>query len=135
MKKNRAAGFVVVSPDLRKVLMLTRNGVGDLPKGTIEKGESSLSAAVRECYEESGIRINESSIISSLPHECNSIDFYTAIQHGNPVIVPNPSTGVLEHEWCGWVSWDHAQQSLATFLRPAIEYSRALCNTIILEEI
>ena len=130
MRKNRAAGFVVISTDLRKILVLKREGVGDLPKGLIEVGEESLQAAVRECYEEAGIEIRQSSIVSTVPYDCNKIDIYTAIQDGSPVIRPNPKSGIIEHEWCGWLPWREALDSLAWFLKPAVHYSRALCNTV-----
>ena len=37
-----------------------------LPKGHIEKGESVLQAAIRECYEETNVVINESNLVEYL---------------------------------------------------------------------
>lgn len=37
-----------------------------LPKGHIEKNETSLEAAIRECYEETNIEINESNLVKKL---------------------------------------------------------------------
>lgn len=49
-----AAGGVVLNTS-NQILLIKRLGFWDLPKGKIEKGEQSLSAAVREVEEECGI--------------------------------------------------------------------------------
>jgi len=54
MKLIPAAGGLVVNQK-KEVLCIFRNGVWDLPKGWIEKGESIESAAIREVEEECGI--------------------------------------------------------------------------------
>lgn len=50
----KAAGGVVRNPE-GEVLFILRNGVWDLPKGKIEKGEKKKMAALREVEEETGI--------------------------------------------------------------------------------
>lgn len=52
-KKIKAAGGIVRRKD--KFLMIKRNGLWDIPKGKIEKGEERKEAAVREIEEECGI--------------------------------------------------------------------------------
>jgi hypothetical protein len=49
-----AAGGLVLNPK-KEILFIYRNGIWDLPKGRIEKGETSEIAAVREVEEECGI--------------------------------------------------------------------------------
>jgi hypothetical protein len=49
-----AAGGLVLN-DKKEILFIYRNGIWDLPKGKIEKGESIEVAAVREVEEECGI--------------------------------------------------------------------------------
>ncbi|QOD62175.1 NUDIX domain-containing protein [Polaribacter haliotis] len=49
-----AAGGLVLN-DKKEVLFIYRNGIWDLPKGRIEKGEQIEEAAVREVEEECGI--------------------------------------------------------------------------------
>lgn len=49
-----AAGGLVLNPK-KEILFIYRNGIWDLPKGRIEKGESIETAAVREVEEECGI--------------------------------------------------------------------------------
>jgi 8-oxo-dGTP pyrophosphatase MutT (NUDIX family) len=128
--KTHGAGFVVVSPDLRKVLMLRKDGTGDLPKGSIEEGESSLQAAIREVNEEAGITISDTSILSSKPFVEGGIAIYVAVQSGKPKILPNPKTGVIEHDWVGWVPWHIALRETPIYLRPGIMHARALCATL-----
>ena len=55
MQKIFAAGGVVQTADGR-VLLIFRNGVWDLPKGKMEKGETVEEAAIREVEEETGLR-------------------------------------------------------------------------------
>lgn len=49
-----AAGGLVLN-NKREILFIYRNGIWDLPKGKIEKGESTEIAAIREVEEECGI--------------------------------------------------------------------------------
>ncbi|WP_158838109.1 NUDIX hydrolase [Polaribacter sp. L3A8] len=49
-----AAGGLVLNPK-NEILFIFRNGVWDLPKGWIEKGETIEIAAIREVKEECGI--------------------------------------------------------------------------------
>lgn len=58
-----AAGGVVIIDN--KFVAIERNGIPDLPKGHIEKGESPEEAALREVEEETGITDLE--IIQELP--------------------------------------------------------------------
>lgn len=132
MKKQRisGAGFVVISSDLKKVLLLKKNGVADLPKGASLAGESYLQTAIRETLEETGLTVQESSLVEKKPyiHEC--LAFYVAVQDGKPKITSNPVTGELEHDWCGWVAWHIAIREMPTYLRPALLHGRALCNVL-----
>lgn len=59
----KAAGGLVINPN-KEVLFIYRNNVWDLPKGHIEKNESTENAAIREVEEECGIE--QLSIIQKL---------------------------------------------------------------------
>ena len=50
-----AAGGVVLKPD-GTFLVMKRDGLWDLPKGKLEKGESAKIAALREVEEETGLK-------------------------------------------------------------------------------
>lgn len=62
-KKVKAAGGVVLRDN--KILFIYRNGKWDLPKGKIDKGETTSDAACREVEEECGI--SGFRIVKSLP--------------------------------------------------------------------
>lgn len=51
-----ASGGLVYNPAIDKYLFIKRNGVWDIPKGKIEKGESKEDAAIREVQEECGLK-------------------------------------------------------------------------------
>ncbi len=54
--KSRSAGGVVLNTK-GEVLVVNQKGTSwSLPKGHIENGESELQAAIREIYEESGVK-------------------------------------------------------------------------------
>lgn len=55
MKKIIAAGGLVFN-EKNELLMIFRRGKWDLPKGKMEKGESSETSAIREVQEETGIK-------------------------------------------------------------------------------
>lgn len=67
-----AAGGVVIIDN--QFVAIERNGIPDLPKGHIEKGESPELAALREVEEETGI--SDLEIIKEIPStwHCYSID-------------------------------------------------------------
>ncbi|HEX5625478.1 MAG TPA: NUDIX domain-containing protein [Saprospiraceae bacterium] len=50
-----ASGGVIENPDGR-ILLIHRRGYWDLPKGKLDAGEKSKSAALRECTEETGLK-------------------------------------------------------------------------------
>jgi 8-oxo-dGTP pyrophosphatase MutT (NUDIX family) len=49
-----AAGGVIENAE-GKILLIKRRGYWDLPKGKLDRGETSKSAAIRECIEETGL--------------------------------------------------------------------------------
>ncbi len=53
-----AAGGLVFNKE-DKILAILRNGIWDLPKGKVEKGESCDDAALREVEEECGLKKNK----------------------------------------------------------------------------
>jgi 8-oxo-dGTP pyrophosphatase MutT (NUDIX family) len=56
MKKRHSAGGVVINPEGKVLVVSQRGNSWSLPKGHIDPGEDALEAAIREIYEESGIR-------------------------------------------------------------------------------
>lgn len=130
-KKASAAGFIVVSSDFEKIIILKKkNGEGDLPKGKKNKGESSFYCAIRETAEETGIEIRLESIKTKTPFSCERIDFFIAVQDDTPFLTPNPDSGQFEHVWVGWLPWVDAMQSVRNYLRPAISHAMRVCKVL-----
>ncbi|OHX67535.1 NUDIX hydrolase [Flammeovirga pacifica] len=74
----RVAGGGVVYDILDRMLIIKRNGVYDIPKGHLEKGETIEECAVREVEEETGI---SSKIISPIVES-----FHTYLYKGKHVL-------------------------------------------------
>ena len=128
MSKN-SAGIVVIRRfnDSFKVLCLKRNEKFDITKGLIEPGESPINAAIRETAEEAGI--------TDLDFEWGSEPLaygkgfaYIASTEQDPIILPNPISGILEHTGYQWLTFEEALESLPEYLLPAIHYAESLVN-------
>lgn len=126
MKKKRvtAAGIIIIHPSLKKILLLKKNDKGDLPKGSIDKGETPFQAAVRECFEETNIIVPKDAFVVTNGKDFNGVKFFVAVCDGDPKILPNPKTGKLEHNWVGWASWKRALNIVPSWMRPAIKYAQ-----------
>jgi 8-oxo-dGTP pyrophosphatase MutT (NUDIX family) len=58
-KRTMSAGGVIVN-EFNEIVVVSQKGVSwSLPKGHLEKGETELEGAIREIYEESGIKSPE----------------------------------------------------------------------------
>ena len=103
-----AAGGVMVKD--REIVSIVRNGIPDLPKGHIEKGESPENAASREVTEETGI--GKLQIVKELPStwHCYQVGeewrlkrTYWFLMSTNETIQPKPQTeeGISEVKLTG----------------------------------
>ena len=92
---------LIALPKVRK----RTKGTYDIPKGSIDKGETPLEAAKRECFEESGLR----------PKLIGEVDSDSVI-----VIASNPHSGEVEHEGYEWISIKKAKKECLNYLKPFI---------------
>jgi 8-oxo-dGTP pyrophosphatase MutT (NUDIX family) len=106
-KKIEAAGAIVLDKN-DDLLLIERLGCWDLPKGKIEKGESSEIAAIREVEEECGI----STPIIQFPITTTYHTYYMKGKHcfkttywfcmkydGEEVLVPQTEEGITKVSW------------------------------------
>jgi 8-oxo-dGTP pyrophosphatase MutT (NUDIX family) len=124
-KKSPGAGIITLkrSGGGWKVLGLRIPGAYDLPKGTIEHGESTIATALRETEEEAGIH-NLSFPWGMLTIPVGNITFYIAEAVDEPVIRPNPETGEYEHYGYKWLGWEEAINSVKPYMSSAIRKAK-----------
>jgi len=101
---------------------LKKNGIYDIPKGKLNTGETNLECAKRECWEEAGILVDDSHIIG-YPYSDKGLCIYSAITDQEPTIIPNPSTGIVEHEGYDWLSSDEILNLSLDYLKNIIANS------------
>ena len=131
MGKATAAGIVVIRnknnhPEFLGLIALPRDrkrskGTYDIPKGHIEKDETDIDAARRECFEESGLNpkiISESFEDGKLIVWLGIVDEYDTV-----VIEKNPETGQLEHEGHEWVIPEKMRRNCLNYLLPHIRWA------------
>lgn len=131
----RAAGGVVEN-DNGDVLIMTRKGWRDLPKGHIDEGESAEEAAVREVQEETGLQ--EVFIIAPL---CPTYHFHNAygrweikqtewfLMHApgeNPAVYPEAEEAITAVEWLRgrrlWRAVDESYSTIKMVFEKFLEY-------------
>jgi hypothetical protein len=106
-RSKNSAGFIIFRKfgnEYKMLVLYKKNGNMDLPKGRNDRNDKNiLGTAKRETLEECGISINDKDIISK-GKEFNNITFFIAITSMDPFIIPNPSTGVIEHISAIWIN-------------------------------
>ena len=126
------AGFIVfrLFPDGIKFLGLIGpefhrnrcNGTFDVPKGVIDFGETAMQTAVREAYEESGYVVTPNNILAG-PFKDGMLTIWLAQVYDDPIIVPNPQSGIIEHEGYSWLSPEELLSNCYNYLRPSVEWA------------
>ena len=91
----------------------------DLTKGALDKGETFIQAAVRETYEESGVK-NLNFTWGKRSIERGRIRMFLAETPDDPKILKNPKSGKYEHDGFEWNSLEVAYVLMPTYLKPFI---------------
>ena len=96
----------------------------DFPKGQVDKGETQWEAAVRETFEESGIRISKSDIVAGPVNDSYLTMWLAEVPWGTNVhIAVNPVSGKLEHDGYEWLSQQEAEQNCYPYLRSFVTWA------------
>ena len=126
---NLGAGFIVVRyfPEGIRVLALEVNGKYDLPKGRADITDNNiLITAVRECQEESGILIFPQDMKWGFDSiNLNHLTIFLAMTERDPIILPNPHSGIYEHERALWLTWDEIKNKIYPYLATAIDWAES----------
>jgi len=99
----------------------------DLTKGALDKGETFLKAAVRETYEESGVKKLKFSW-GKRSIERGKIRMFIAETKDNPKILRNPKSKRYEHDGFEWNTLDVAYILMPEYLKPFISWASKTIN-------
>ena len=84
--KHAAAGVVIEEPDGRIWLVSPTNGYGGykstFPKGRPESGASLQATAIREAFEEAGLKVEITGFLADLPRSLTRTRYYLARRTG-----------------------------------------------------
>ena len=94
----------------------------DIPKGTIDFGETPLQTAIREAEEEAGYKITPNSVMAG-PFKDSYLTIWLAQVYDEPIITPNPHTGIIEHEGYKWLKPEELLGDCYDYLRPTVEWA------------
>lgn len=129
MTKVTASGIIVFrnnfnKPEVLGLIALPKHrrrtgGKYDVPKGSIDSGESAYKAAKRECFEECGLRPK---LISKEPIVFGSISLWVGyVDIDDSVIIgSNPVTGEVEHEGYEWIPISKLKSECLRYLKSHI---------------
>jgi len=105
-----------------KFLLVRSGDYFDFPKGKLDNDESHKEAAIRELAEESGLTdvdfVWGDEYKETLPYPTKSnkkkvkkiARYYVAqVKSGDVILLPNPLTGIVEHQEAVWVSYREAE--------------------------
>ena len=122
-----SAGVIIVKKfgkEWKFLSLVTDTGKYDITKGIVEHGEKDIDAAIREAHEEAGISLSGDDFIWG----SDSISYgrgvaYLAMTEQVPGVSPNPVTGILEHRYAMWVSFETMVENTINFLKPSIVWA------------
>lgn len=113
----------------REYLLLRCYRNWDFPKGMKDEGESPLSAAKREFTEETGIEtvhiVSADLFTETEKYGAGKIARYypgEVSEDAQVKLLPNPVTGVLEHQEFRWVREAEAQKLLVPRLQKVLDW-------------
>jgi bis(5'-nucleosidyl)-tetraphosphatase len=123
----KSAGIVPVrfTDQGPEFLMLRAWNYWDFPKGKVDPGEDHITAALREADEEAGIKgvdfiwgdqyVETGAYKTKVEGKsAKKIARYYVAEHikGEITILPNPESGIVEHEEFRWMAFDKIMEDL-----------------------
>jgi 8-oxo-dGTP pyrophosphatase MutT (NUDIX family) len=121
-KEFHGAGFFLIDPVTNLILALVNNhGLYDFPKGVREGTELPLETAIRECFEECSILIEEKELMNCGPFREGGLVIFCAETLKKPAIFPNEKTGILEHTSYKWLKPEEFESNCVEYLKPVLQ--------------
>ena len=99
------SGIFIYDPKNTKILLVQSNGnLWGIPKGTVKKEEASISCALREVYEETGLVFNENDISKTITIYNNCKYFYIEKSFCDVFVQNNPNNN--DANGIAWIKID-----------------------------
>lgn len=129
-----SAGFVIIYDN--KILLEHPKGqkwfaTYSIPKGRVEDGEDHLSTAIRETYEELGIKIDANQINPNDKGYINYTDnkgniykrvYFYILELDTPIHIDKTKLQKDEIDWAGFLSREDAEKRIFWRFKPLLVY-------------
>lgn len=100
----KKAGVFIFDPKTNRVLIvLSRNRLWGLPKGSIKSDESDIDCAIREVKEETGIEVSKDELLFYHKVTGNAVYFYMEKEFSDVYIQNNSTQDANDVNGIGWV--------------------------------
>jgi len=141
-KKESSAGIVFIYNNKLLLVHHTNSkwlGSFGFPKGRIDKGETPLQTAIREAYEEVGIKVTPG-MLDKTQYELNynfkkketkiyktAYYFICNVQNLSDIglekeVVPKSQLQLEEVDWAGFVDYNEAKKRLGKVFKPLLKH-------------
>ena len=121
-KKYGKTRYLALEVDAK--MALASGGKWDLPKGTKNPNESNVDCAIRETAEETSISISPQDI-SNDSFTMGPLTMFYAETNKDPVITPNPESGIIEHTSYKWMTDVEIYANCFLYLKPFVKWISA----------
>ena len=115
--------------DILFLCLIDDKNLYDIPKGSIDPGESYLNCAIRETQEESGLEfVDFVEISDDYNHFGDSLAIFlgklkpNVLLNKSIVIKPNPKTKILEHKGFKFLSLKNTLNKTPDYLKEVFTY-------------
>jgi 8-oxo-dGTP pyrophosphatase MutT (NUDIX family) len=129
ISSRKKAGVILINTVDRKILIVQcYSNLWGVPKGSLEQGETEKQCALRELLEETGIRLDESSLKQPIRlGNCNACYFPVLVDRS---VIADLSVIDQEITAIGWVHLDCLVDMVQKKLLPLNYHFRQLLETI-----
>jgi len=118
-RHRECAGFFIVSPGLDRVLVVEAGEYLEVPRGYRERNENALSTALRGVWEETGIRLEESDLLTEETYRLGNTVMFIAMSSKKPLTQNSSKNGAA------YLPWRTLEDGCDEFLSLAVEWAKS----------